>query len=148
MKVYHQTRSGQVYRTKYSTNRHEFVAGERAKYYFEQPVHLTQDGLSTHRSPAACQMAGEHAVIPVPTAKHTSWMIPVETHSKGVEELAPPGTEFTWVGELGEALDPAAVYWNEKRKARWKRVRDTVRADRRHASRVPLWLPATVPDVY
>ena len=49
--------------------------------------------------------------------------------------------------DLGIALDRAVDDRSEERKARGKRFRDTVRKDRRHASRVPLWLRATVPDV-
>jgi hypothetical protein len=74
-------------------------------------------------------------------------MSSVETHAKGVEELALPGTEFTSPIELGEALDQAVEYRNEERKGRGKRFRDTVRNNRRHASKVPLWLRATIPDV-
>lgn len=147
LNVYHQTLSGQIYRSKHSTNWQEFVAEERAKYPPEQPVYLIQDGLSTHWTPAVRQWAREHEVILVPTATHASWMNPVETHAKGIEELALPGTEFTSVVELGEALDRAVEYRNAERTERGKRFRDTVRADRRHASKVPLWLRATNPDV-
>lgn len=147
LNVYHQTLSGQIYRTKHATNWLEFLKEERAKYPSEQPVYLIQDGLSTHWTPAVRQWARENEVILVPTATHASWMNPVETHAKGIEELALPGTEFTSVVELGDALDRAVEYRNEERKARGKRFRDTVRADRRYASKVPLWLRATVPDV-
>lgn len=147
LNVYHQTLSGQLYRSKHSTNWQEFVAEERAKYPPEQPVYLIQDGLSTHWTPAVRQWAREHEVILVPTATHASWMNPVETHAKGIEELALPGTEFTSAVELGEALDRAVEYRNAERKERGKRFRDTVRANRRHASKVPLWLRATNPDV-
>lgn len=147
LNVFHQELSGQLYRTKHSSNWLEFVQEQRSKYPSDEPVYLIQDGLSTHWTPAVRQWAREHEVVLVPTAKHASWMNPVETHAKGIEELALPGTEFTSAAELGEALDRAVEYRNEERKARGKRFRDTVRSNRRHASKVPLWLRATNPDV-
>ncbi len=147
LNVYHQQLSGAVYRTKHSVNWLEFLKEERAKYPADEPVYLIQDGLSTHWTAAVRQWAREHEVILVPTATHASWMNPVETHAKGIEELALPGTEFTTVAEVGDALDAAVAYRNEERRERGKRFRDTVRKNRRHASKVPIWLRATNPDV-
>ncbi len=53
LNVYHQTLSGQVYRTKHSTNWQEFVAEERAKYPLDQPVYLIQTG-SPRTGPRRC----------------------------------------------------------------------------------------------
>jgi hypothetical protein len=74
-------------------------------------------------------------------------MNPVETHAKGIEELALPGTHFTSVVEVGEALDAAVAYRNEERIRRGKRFRDTVRKNRRHQARIPVWLRTTKPEV-
>lgn len=147
LNVYHQQLSGAVYRTKHSVNWLEFLKEERAKYPADEPVYLIQDGLSTHWTAAVRQWAREHEVILVPTATHASWMNPVETHAKDIEELALPGTHFTTVAEVGDALDAAVGYRNEERQKRGKRFRDTVRKNRRHQARVPIWLRTTKAEV-
>ncbi|MFI5418306.1 MAG: IS630 family transposase [Candidatus Lutacidiplasmatales archaeon] len=145
LNVYHQQLSGQVFRTKHAVNWLEFLKEERAKYPKDEPVYIIQDGLSSHWTAAIREWAMHHEVLLVPTATHASWMNPVETHAKGIEELALPGTEFTTVQDVGEAMDRAVEYRNGERRARGKRFRDTVRADHRHHSKVPIWLRATVP---
>ncbi len=49
------------------------------------------------------------------------------------------------MAEVGEALDAAVAYRNEERIPRKKRFRDRVRKNRRHHSRVPVWLRGTNP---
>jgi transposase len=146
LNVYHQQLSGQVVRTKHATNWLAFLQEERAKYPPDQLVYIIQDGLSSHWTKEIRWWAGQNNVILVPTATHASWMNPVETHAKDIEELALPGTEFTSVPDLGEALDRAIEYRNEERKVRGKRFRDTVRVNRRHHARIPVWLRATNPE--
>jgi hypothetical protein len=78
-------------------------------------------------------------VVLVPTATHASWQNPVETHARDLEELALPGTHFTSVPEVGDALDAAVAYRNAERVRRGKRFRDTVRENRRHQAKTPIW---------
>ncbi len=147
LNVYHQQLSGEVYRTKHATKWLEFLKEQRGKYPSDQPVYIIQDGLSSHWTPAIREWARMHNVVLVPTATHASWMNPVETHAKDIEELALPGTHFTTVAEVGEALDAAVAYRNEERIRRGKKFRDTVRKNRRHQARIPLWLRTTKPEV-
>ncbi len=86
-------------------------------------------------------------VVLVRSATHASWMNPVETHARDLEVLARPGTHFTTVAEVGEALDAAVAYRNEERIRRGKRFRDTVRKNRRHPARIPVWLRTTKAEV-
>ena len=144
--VYHQQLSGQVAPTKHAWRWLEFLKEERAKYPVDQPVYIIQDGLSSHWTPEVRAWARRNNVVLVPTATHASWMNPVETHAKDIEELALPGSEFTTVPDVGEALDRAVAYRNEERKRRGKRFRDTVRKDKRRLSNVPLWLRTTKPE--
>lgn len=146
LNVYHQQLSGQVVLTKHAVNWLEFLKEERAKYPMDQVVYIIQDGLSSHWTQQIRWWARLNNVVLVPTATHASWMNPVETHAKGIEELALPGTEFTSVAEVGDALDRAVAYRNEEREKRGKRFRDTVRGDRRHLAKVPVWLRATNPE--
>ena len=146
LNVYHQQLSGQVVPTKHAVNWLEFLREERAKYPMDQVVYIIQDGLSSHWTQEIRWWARLNNVVLVPTATHASWMNPVETHAKGIEELALPGTEFTSVIEVGDALDRAVTYRNEEREKRGKRFRDTVREDRRHLAKVPVWLRGTNPE--
>lgn len=147
LNVYHQQLSGQVAPTKHAVRWLEFLKEERAKYPDDQLVYIIQDGLSSHWTPEIRWWAGHHNVVLVPSAKHASWMNPVETHARDIEELALPGTNFTTVAEVGEALDAAVEYRNDERIRRGKRFRDTVRANRRHQARIPVWLRTTKPRV-
>jgi transposase len=147
LNVYHQQLSGQVYPTKHAVKWLEFLKEERAKYPTDQVVYIIQDGLSSHWTQEIRWWARLNNVVLVPTATHASWQNPVETHARDLEELALPGTHFTSVPEVGEALDAAVAYRNEERIRRGKRFRDTVRADRRHQANVPVWCRATYPEV-
>ncbi len=135
LNLYHRRLSGAVYRTKHSTNWLEFLKEERSKYPSDEPVYRIQDGLSTPWMPAVRPWARHHEVVLVSAATHASWRNPVETHAKGVEALALPGTEFISVADVGKALDRAAEYRNDERSERGKRSWDIVRRDRRHHSR-------------
>ncbi|MGI0130963.1 MAG: IS630 family transposase, partial [Thermoplasmata archaeon] len=145
LNVYHQQLSGQIAPTKHAVRWLEFLKEERAKYPADQVVYLIQDGLASHWTAEIRWWARLNNVVLVPTATHASWQNPVETHAKDIEELALPGTEFTSVAEVGEAFDQAIEYRNTERKVRGKRFRDTVRKDRRHRARVPVWLRGTNP---
>ncbi len=145
LNVYHQQLSGRVYRTKHASNWLEFLKEERAKSPPGQVVYIVQDGLSSHWTQEIVWWARLNNVVLVPTATHASWQNPVETHAKDIEELALPGTEFTTVYDVGQALDRAVAYRNEERIRRGKRFRDTVRKNRRHHSRIPVWLRGTKP---
>lgn len=85
-------------------------------------------------------------VVLVPTATHASWQDPVKTHAKDIEELALPGRSSPrW--RRGEALDAAVAYQNEEQIRRGKRFWDTVRKNRRHQARIPVWLRTTKAEV-
>ncbi len=147
LNVYHQQLSGQVGPTKHAVRWLEFLKEERAKYPPDQLVYVVQDGLSSHWTREIRWWAGQHNVVLVPSATHASWMNPVETHARDIEELALPGTHFTTVAEVGEALDAAVAYRNEERIRRGKKFRDTVRKNRRHQARIPVWLRTTKAEV-
>jgi len=147
LNVYHQELSGRIYRTKHAVNWLEFLKEERAKYPEDEVVYMIQDGLSSHWTAAIREWARHHEVVLVPSATHASWMNPVETHARDLQELALPGTHFTTVTEVGEALDAAVEYRNDERKRRGKRFRDTVRKNRRHQARIPVWLRTTKAEV-
>ncbi|NNN18067.1 MAG: hypothetical protein HKL79_06890, partial [Thermoplasmata archaeon] len=109
------------------------------KYPPDQVVYIVQDGLSSHWTQEIRWWARLNNVVLVPTATHASWQNPVETHARDLEELALPGTHFTSVPEVGDALDAAVAYRNAERVRRGKRFRDTVRENRRHQAKTPIW---------
>ena len=91
LNVYHQQLSGQVVPTKHAVRWLEFLKEERAKYPADQA--------GVHR-PGRAQLALDaeirwwarlNNVVLVPSATHASWMNPVETHARDLEELALPG---------------------------------------------------------
>jgi transposase len=143
LNVYHQQLSGQLGPSKHAVRWLEFLKEERAKYPAGQLVYIIQDGLGSHWTKEVRWWAGQHNVVLVPSATHASWMNPVETHARDIEELALPGTQFTTAAAVGDALDAAVAYRNNERLRRGKRFRDTVRANRRHQPRVPVWRRTT-----
>ena len=121
--------------------------GGAGEYPADEPVYLIQDGLSSHRMEGIRWWARPTDVALVPSATHASWMNPVETHARGMVELALPVTHFPTVAEVGETLFSAVAYQDEERIRRGKRYRDTARKNLRHRARIPVWLRTAKAEV-
>ena len=138
LNVHHQQLSGEVRRTKHAVNWLEFIKRERARYPRAHPVYWIQDNNSNHWTPDIRRWARKNGVRLVATATRASWMNPVESHAGDLQELALAGTNFSTPEEVGAAMDAAAAYRNEERRARGKTYADTRRDKRRRAKR-PIW---------
>ena len=137
---YHQWLFGRVYRTKHAANWLEYLKDVRMGYPRDQWINLIWDGASNHWTAAIRQWARSNKVRLFPTPTHASHLNPVECHAGDLQKLALAGESYTTPEAVGRALDSAVRYRNEKRQARGKRFRDTVRQDHRHRAKRPIWL--------
>ncbi|MCI4327842.1 MAG: transposase [Thermoplasmata archaeon] len=143
LNVFHQQLHRRVYRSKHSANWPEYLEEVRARRPSDPWVYPIWDGASNHWTAAVRRWVKENPVRLYSTPTDASHLNPVECHAchaGDLQELALAGEGYTTPEELARALDSAAAYRNQERKARGNRFRDTVRNDRRPRAKKPMWL--------
>ncbi len=81
-----------------------FLRWVRGDYPSGGRIHLTQDNLSTHTTPAAVAVARKLRIIFVLTPTNASHLNPIQTHFRTIRRWAFTGSNYTDWGEAKEAL--------------------------------------------
>ena len=137
LNVYHQRLTGKFYRHKGGGPWLDYLQRERARYPSDHRVHIIQDNLSAHWTPAIRRWARKSNTTLVASATQASWMNPVESHAGDLQKMVMDGSDFGSWAEVRREFAKAMTYRNWEREWRLKRFGDTQRRWRSH--RRPVW---------
>ena len=101
---YHKRFRGYLSSSKNGAGYVRFLRWVRGNYPSGGRIHLIQDNLSTHTTPAAVAVARKLRITFVPTPTNASHLNPIETHFRTIRRWAFTGSNYTDWGEAKEAL--------------------------------------------
>ena len=104
--------SGRLYEQRNWENWLAVLKLQRRKYPKQHRIYVIQDNLSTHTTPDIMEFVRANKISFVPTPTEASWLNPIETRFKDLNQLAIAGSNHPSWEEMSVALQRGIRYLN------------------------------------